>query len=512
MRVCLFGGLVCLTFVALITLGPRPGKKGAGLRHLIDTSYANLLPDANGRANERMHVSRVNVEEIEPWHLYEDASVEARAKPLRIPLDGVHHERMKRASDGSLFYHPLEHIVHEQRQRRDPDPDGTYWYHPLFHDRTDSTPSDELGPERPKPSTAAITASSNAITVAVYYYPWYNKDFHGRKYVRGELNPPQMPVLGEYNDRNPAVISQHLKWSQQANIKLWVASWWGPNSGTDVTIQNHIMPHPELGNMKLCLFYETMGRIDVVTRDTSNVYGDISYAAETYFNHPNYYKIGDRPVVFVYLTRSLERLDLLRGVISAMRTAASTKGHLLYIVGDHAYGNPPKAHLDALDWLDAVTNYDIFGGMGQPNGYAKKKAVLDYSREQAEWKRAANKQGCAYIPGATPGYNDKAVRDGDYTAMSRKLTKRREYGSLFKALLRTGKKLIDTKASNMLIVNSFNEWHEDTQIEPVVQGGRTKRPWSLTKGKPYEGYGELFLDILSMQTSSKPKRSRFLAS
>ena len=78
-------------------------------------------------------------------------------------------------------------------------------------------------------------------TVGVYYYPWYSGDFHGGRYMRKELIPPQLPMLGEYDDLHPAVIAQHFKWSRQANISLWVASWWGPDSREDQTLLQHIL-------------------------------------------------------------------------------------------------------------------------------------------------------------------------------------------------------------------------------------------------------------------------------
>ena len=63
------------------------------------------------------------------------------------------------------------------------------------------------------------------ITVGVYYYPWHKDDFHrGQGYLREQLVPPQQPTLGEYDDTDSKVISQHLAWSRQANIRLWVAS------------------------------------------------------------------------------------------------------------------------------------------------------------------------------------------------------------------------------------------------------------------------------------------------
>ena len=53
----------------------------------------------------------------------------------------------------------------------------------------------------------------------------------------------------------------------------------------------------------------------------------------------------------------------------------------------------------------------------------------------------------------------------------------------------------------MVLVNSFNGWHEDTQIEPVV-GEPSIRPFDFTKGLEYEGYGELYLNILVAATSN----------
>jgi len=61
--------------------------------------------------------------------------------------------------------------------------------------------------------------------------------------------------------------------------------------------------------------------------------------------------------------------------------------------------------------------------------------------------------------------------------------------------------LVDWKVDSMILVNSFNEWHEDTQIEPVV-GDTASRRFNFTKGLEYEGYGELYLDVLGATTSS----------
>ncbi|MGK3746469.1 MAG: hypothetical protein ACI90V_013331, partial [Bacillariaceae sp.] len=67
--------------------------------------------------------------------------------------------------------------------------------------------------------------------------------------------------------------------------------------------------------------------------------------------------------------------------------------------------------------------------------------------------------------------------------------------------------LVDPNVDNMILINSFNEWHEDTQIEPTAIGGFAKTPEALTGGLEYVGYGERYLDILRTQTKNDKKGS-----
>lgn len=334
-------------------------------------------------------------------------------------------------------------------------------------------------------------------TVGVYYYPWYGGDFHGGHYMRDRLQPPQYPSLGEYDDRDAAVIAQHLAWSRQAHIGLWVASWWGPDKREDRTLLQHILPHGDLGSMQIALFYETSGR----TRnfeDFADVGADIAYMAEHYFDHANYLRIDGKPVLFVYLTRVLSRKGTLAEMVGLMRAAAEQAGHEIYIVGDEVFGQAP-ASSEALALLDAVTNYDVYGSVGA-KGYAGQAAVDRYYAAQGRWREMAHTAGAAFIPAATPGFNDKGVREG-HAAVSRKLDADAEFGSLFRAMLEQAVDYTDESTGKMLLITSWNEWHEDTQIEPVGAAAATKKDLSETgmdfsEGLEYEGYGERYLQIL----------------
>eukprot|EP00934_Nitzschia_sp_Nitz4_P002036 Nitzschia sp. Nitz4//scaffold52_size167869//34323//36162//NITZ4_002265-RA/size167869-snap-gene-0.222-mRNA-1//-1//CDS//3329554002//2036//frame0 len=342
---------------------------------------------------------------------------------------------------------------------------------------------------------------SGPYLVGAYYYPWYGSTFHnGGGYMREDLEPQHLPELGEYDDSKASTITKHLKWSRQANIGLWIASWWGPNKLEDNNIRNVILNHKDIDDMMVAVHYETTGRVKF---GLSTVVTDMEWFCEHYWNHDNYYKINGRPVLFVYVTRKLENEGTLEETILAMRTSAGKCGHQVYIVGDHVFDEAPDINEDFVPfwYFDAVTNYDVYGSMGRPSPYAGKAVVSEYYDDMTNWRTRAIANNCRFIPAVSPGYNDRGVRlSADHPPLSRKLTEDGEPGSLFAYQLKKAKKIVDPEVDNLIVVNSFNEWHEDTQIEPV-EGERTNLPYNFTKGLYYEGYGELYLDILRNYTA-----------
>lgn len=311
-------------------------------------------------------------------------------------------------------------------------------------------------------------------------------------------------MLGEYNDRDSSVLSQHMAWSRQANISVWAASWWGAGGTDDVTLLNYVLPHSDLGNIKIAIHYETQGRTNEYTNFDSQ-YSDIKYLAANYFGHSNYYRIDGRPVLFLYQAGVMFLFGLLDTVVSQMRSAAAAYGYDLYIIGDGAWGPPNQDVLEGINLVDALTNYDIYGSMGATR-YAGQKAVNQYYTYQKQWRKLTQSVGKSFVPAAMPGFNDKSVRDGNIP-LSRQLTQNSDYGTLFRAMVTQAVQLVDPTCDNLLMIVSFNEWHEDTQIEPVAVADATTVDMSstgnaYTYGLAYEGYGEKYLDILKAVTTS----------
>ena len=353
--------------------------------------------------------------------------------------------------------------------------------------------------------------------VGAYYYPWYDepgrlrKSKWERQTMRLRLQEPQMPMAGLYDSRDPKVISEHIEQSLRAGISFWAVSWWGPGSGTDQAFRRSILTHPEASKLKYAALYESQGRFGGLRNPHYKRWiGDLEYLKKTYFDDPHYLKVDGKPVLFIYLSRVFFR-NRGEDALKQMRERFPE----IYLVGDDVFYAPGTGHPESAGYevawakqFDAVTAYDVYGQSVKRFG-GTRKAIEYLAGNYMHAKGVANSVGTAFIPAIAPGYNDTAVRKG-HPGRARYFTdaENSKEGDIFRAMIRdVALPTLDPGCGNLMMITSFNEWYEDTQIEATagtVKPSTTDDSHSgdyFTGGQRYVDYGYLYLDILREETA-----------
>lgn len=331
------------------------------------------------------------------------------------------------------------------------------------------TPATSTGtsppPTTPRPAPRGEVTDHEGPYTAAFYYPWWGPDRH---WADGYVSTP---TLGEYDCREEAVVTQHVGWAGEYGIDSLYCSWWGPDSWEDGTIREYLLPQAEAGAIDVAILYETTGRlevsggtIDLSADDNRTRLAEDFASLADFFDSPGYATVDGRMPVFLYLTRILE--GDIAGAIAEARDAVD---HDLFVIGDQVYWSDPgdSQTEQVLEAVDAVTAYNMHTSVPDIDEGFVDDAIAQYEA----WEAALADRSVAFVPDVIPGFDDTAVRpEAGNPVIERGPERFREFVD--------GVDPLRDDDLGMTFVTSFNEWHEDTQIEPA------------------EGYGTDYLEAL----------------
>jgi hypothetical protein len=353
------------------------------------------------------------------------------------------------------------------------------------------------------------------LIVGAYYHTFDSEQSpFWQNYLRRKLTLPQKPQLDEYTCRNLEIIKQHLKWAKESNIKFFAINWFGPASTSDITVKNYIVSYLSRNqeDFHFCLVYQTpyilpfeKGVIVINREALQLLQNHFLYIASEYFNEPNYLKINNRPVLF------LANSHLFRGEIDLAITKTSNivqqrTGFNIFLVGDEILlpeegvkATEPDKKRIAL--FDAITTSNIFG----PTRYDGFPLLTGFFRDVDstfnKFSRIAGELNIGFIPNAMPGFNNRGFIQTRTTIsppiLPREITDDKENeGTTYQVFLHLAKKHLDPKL-NILMITSFNNWMQDTQIEPLTSDFITpcSSPAEFTDNYPYYPYHDLYLRL-----------------
>lgn len=154
---------------------------------------------------------------------------------------------------------------------------------------------------------AIFTVPRTWPSIFAFYYPWYgtpevsgywrhwNDDNHNpNNFINGrrDIAATHYPLLDVYDSNNESLIKEHIDMAKEAGIDGFVVSWWGINSFED-NATLHIKNVCEQNDFKFTIYYENTSSVNQTVKD-------IIYILDNYANSSVWYKIDDRPVIYIY--------------------------------------------------------------------------------------------------------------------------------------------------------------------------------------------------------------------
>lgn len=351
--------------------------------------------------------------------------------------------------------------------------------------------------------------SQSDYTIAAFYYPWYSgsNNIHWNEgFLREKLIPVQLPELGLYNSFDESIVDRHISWSEDYGINAWIISWWGQTSRENTWFNTFIKNRLIDRNVEFCIVYES-GILPNWNWDEEQTRtrfkNDMIFIAENYFDHPNYFKIDNKPVVYVYVTRGFFGNHSLG--IQEARQALADKGYEIYFIAD---GIDIENSLGNYDALSIYLSLEVGDCLSRDGSYPYQNNCIQQIRDfSAYLKIQAHRAGIKFIPNIAPGFNKDGwgSNPNQFWACPPQIHPDSDHVSLLSELCDIAKEYADSSL-RLVTVTSFNEWHEDTQIEPTVISDETNTDTNngvYTNGYSYKGYGTDRLETIARKFDKK---------
>ena len=288
-------------------------------------------------------------------------------------------------------------------------------------------------------SPLLLDAALGEPRVLAFYYPWYGTpDGPSRAWVhwnphRSHHDSAHDPAYGLYDSRDPETVRRHIREAKSAGIDGFIASWWGPYGFEDLAF-DVLMNVAEEEDFLVSIYYEQAGT-------PFEIVSDLAYFLSRHGDSPALLHADGRPVIFFYV-RVMLAFTLAQ--FETVFAQLEDRGRTIFAVADGLSG-------DYLTVFDGVHTYNPVG-----------VALNDIAAQYASMSLLTRAQGRLFAATIIPGY-DEAYKASYLTYLDREGGETyRQYWALARAT-----------TPHWILITSYNEWHEGSEIEPSVEFGTT---------------------------------------
>lgn len=269
--------------------------------------------------------------------------------------------------------------------------------------------------------------------VLAFYYAW----FDDATWSSGRSSGVPSPT---YRSADPATIDRHVAQAAGVGINAFVQSWYGPQVENNQTETNFRLL------LDTATRYQFQAAVDVEVMgpffgSAGSVQAALATLLSTHVNHPAYFRYNGKPVIFFWRQQRFSPAEW-----AAIRHAVDPNHATLWIA--------EGTDLSYQDVFDGNHLYSI-AWSGDPQAELNKwpprlKKIEDRLGAERVW-----------VATAMPGYNDLNLN------RSNSFAKDRAGGAFYRQSWAAAL----SSRPDMIVITSFNEWLEGTQIEPSTDYG-----------------------------------------
>jgi len=291
--------------------------------------------------------------------------------------------------------------------------------------------------------------------VLAFYYPWYGNpeveggsgqwahwsDVDEENHQIGSST--HYPTLGPYDSHDPRLIAQHCAWARQAGVDGLIVSWWGKGHFTDRAMRP-ILDACRQAGLEATIYYESVPHPTTAQAAADDVVDTLN----RYANHPAWLRVDRKPVVFVY-GRAVGQIGLNGWLDAAVRVNRQYPGGAV-LMGDQLSRSAARV-------FDGIHTYNTAGQLRDK----EPPQVSEWAAARYPgWVEAADAFRRISTITVIPGYDDTKIREpGLCVERFDGASYRRQWEEAIRA------------DPHWVLITSWNEWHEGSEIEPSFEDG-----------------------------------------
>jgi hypothetical protein len=292
--------------------------------------------------------------------------------------------------------------------------------------------------------------------LGAHYYPWYEAGESVRHWNENTdyATVEDLPEQGVYSSTDPVLIERHLELADQAGLDFLVINLQVSGSGLDPYELQAVD-----AIFDLCLRLESkLSLCLMVTCDKANsrsINECLAWLDEHYAQHPCYLRVQSKPVLWFFVTESF----IGHFFYNYAGLTESTSDFYRIAAAGFCFSKCLPTHYG--EFFDGWSLYSPLQ-IAAPN----ERATLWESSHQefAEVKRGKGLN----VFGICPGFDDTGLTQSHRPNSDHRKINRNETAT-YSAMQEFCLNLHDQ--AHLVVVTSFNEFHENTHIEPSEKYG-----------------------------------------